>query len=168
VRLGEPEVAAPLASQNPTHRQVQEALSSLPDVPRGKWTGRERDDSGVQASNLTRALVAALLIAVFAGMLLATRYYFQSRWGTRNNQPQVSRTTDVGREGTIIQSDVRLRPDPGTDNSPVGVAELGSRVRVLSVSNNWREIEVLEHGHPKDDPAAADRGWVHQRFLKLD
>jgi serine/threonine protein kinase len=167
VRLGEPEVAAPLASQHNPHRQAQDALSSLPDVPRAKGTGRERDDGG-QASNLMRALVAVLLIAVFAGMLLATRYYFQSRWGARNNQQQVVRPTDVGREGTIIQSDVRLRPDPGTDNSAVGVAELGSRVRVLSVSNNWREIEILEHGRPKEDPASADRGWVNQRFLKLD
>jgi serine/threonine protein kinase len=165
VRLGEPEVAAPLATQNSSHRQ--DALSSLPDVLRTKGTGREHGNDG-QASNLTRALVAILLIAVFAGMLLATRHYFQTHWGAKGNPPPAAHTTDVGREGTIIQSDVRLRPDPGTDNSPIGVAELGSRVRVLSVSNNWREIEILEHGRPKDDPTSSDRGWVHQRFLKLD
>jgi serine/threonine protein kinase len=160
VRLGEPEVAAPLAPQRTQHRQVQDALNSLPDAP--------RDVGDRQSSNLTRALVAVLLIALFAGMLLATRYYFQSRWGTKTNPPPAAHTTDVGREGTIIQSDVKLRPTPGTDNPEVGVAELGSRVRVLSVSNNWREIEILEHGRPKDDPSSADRGWVNQKFLKLD
>jgi serine/threonine-protein kinase len=164
VRLGEPEVAAPLAPQHSSHRQMQDALNALPDAHALK--GGRRGDGG-QASNIMRALVAILLIAVFAGMLLATRYYFQSRWGARTNPP-VTRPSDVGREGTIIQSDVKLRPTPGTDNPEVGVAELGSRVRVLSVSNNWREIEILEHGRSKEDPTSADRGWVNQKFLKLD
>lgn len=165
VRLGEPEVAAPLASKPSAHRQAREALDALPDMPPAKGRGQGR---GGQSSAIKRALVAILLIAAFAGMLLATRHYFQSRWTTRTNPPPPAQTIIVGRQGTIIQSDVKLRPDPSTDNPEVGVVELGSRVRVVSVSGGWREIEVLEHGRAKEDPGSADRGWINQKFLKLD
>ncbi|MGB7924469.1 MAG: serine/threonine protein kinase [Pyrinomonadaceae bacterium] len=171
VRLGEPEVAAPLVTKPSSQRQAQDALAALPDVPLKKGRrkkGRGSSSSNGQATGITRALVALVLIAAFAGMLLATRYYFQSRWSTRTSPPPQTQTTIVGRQGTIVQSDVKLRPDPSTDNPEVGVVELGSRVRVLSVSGSWREIEVLEHGRSKEDPGSADRGWINQKFLKLD
>jgi serine/threonine protein kinase len=166
VPLGEPEVAAPLASKPSAHRQASEALAALPDAHQA--VGSRRQGRNGQSTGITRALVAVLLIAAFAGMLLATRYYFQSRWNTRTNSSTTTQTTLVGRQGTIIQSDVKLRPDPSTDNPEIGIVELGSRVRILSVSNTWREIEVLEHGRPKEDPSSADRGWVNQKFLRID
>jgi serine/threonine protein kinase len=167
VPLGEPEVAAPLAAKSSTHRQAQEALAALPDARPAK-DHRRQGRGGGQPTGLTRALIALLLIAAFAGMLLATRYYFQSRWGGRSNPPTTAQPSLVGRQGTIIQSDVKLRPDPSTDNPEIGVVELGSRVRILSVSNTWREIEVLERGRPKEDSSSADRGWINQKFLRLD
>jgi serine/threonine protein kinase len=168
VRIGEPEAAAPLAAKPAANRQAQEALDALPDMPQAVGRRQGRTGSSGPSSGITRALVAILLIAAFAGMLLATRYYFQSRWPSRTNPPVPAQTIIVGRQGTIVQSDVKLRPDPSTDNPEVGVVELGSRVRVLSVSGAWREIEVLEHGRSKEDPSSADRGWINQKFLKLD
>jgi uncharacterized protein YraI len=65
--------------------------------------------------------------------------------------------------------DVNLRPDPGTSNSPIGLAEAGSRVRVLNANNNWYEVQILEHGRaPADANLNAERGWVNKRYLKLD
>ena len=168
VRLGEPEVAAPLtASHNASRSQVHDALAALPDAPPVKGSGKQ---VGGQNASITRFLVALLLIAAFAGMLLATRYYFQSRWGSRTNPPPVTTPTIVGRQGTIVQIDVNLRPAPSIDNDPIGVAELGSRVRVLSVSSNgnWYEVEVLQHGREKEVPDSADRGWITRKYLKLD
>jgi serine/threonine protein kinase len=165
VPLGEPEVAAPLVSK---HRQAQEALAALPDARPAKNQRRQGSSSGGQPTGITRALIALLLIAAFAGMLLATRYYFQSRWSGRTDPPTTAQPSLVGRQGTIIQSDVKLRPDPSTDNPEIGVVELGSRVRILSVSNTWREIEVLERGRANEDQSSADRGWINQKFLRLD
>jgi serine/threonine protein kinase len=169
VHLSEPEPPSPLVSTRKSARgkKAKEALAALPDAPprKGVLGGEEGQNAGL----IMRILVAMLLIAAFAGMLLATRHYFQTRWGARTTPPQAgSQPSPVGRQGTVIQSDVYLRSDPSTDNSPVGVAELGSRVRVLGVNNNWREVEILQHGRPKDDPASSDRGWIHQKYLKLD
>ena len=81
--------------------------------------------------------------------------------------PALANTFIVGREG-VTTTDLNLRSDPSTDNQPVGLAENGSRVRVLSVNNNWYEVQVLEHAWPKSDPYTADRGWVNKKYLKLD
>ena len=79
----------------------------------------------------------------------------------------MANTFVVGSEG-VTTTDLNLRPDPSTDKDPVGIAENGSRVRVLTVNNNWYEVQVLQHGRPKVDPYTADRGWVNKKYLKFD
>ncbi|MDT4895232.1 MAG: eukaryotic-like serine/threonine-protein kinase [Acidobacteriota bacterium] len=109
-----------------------------------------------------RALVALLIIVVFAGILLATHYYV-SRQRASSSSPTASEPSEeVGLEG-IVRTDVRLRPDPSVNNRANGIVTTGSRVRVLSVKNNWYEIEVLQQG--RDDPQSANRGWINKRFL---
>jgi hypothetical protein len=62
-----------------------------------------------------------------------------------------------------------LRSNPGRKYPPVGIAEKGSTVQVLTVSetDNWYEVQVLKHGRDKDDPGSADRGWMNKKFLEL-
>jgi hypothetical protein len=124
----------------------------------------------------TRALNAPLLAAAMgiAGVLLLVAllfavYVFGNRFALptiENQNPTASSV--IGREGTIIQSDVKVRSDPSTDNPWIGVAELGSRVRVLNVTDNWYEIEVLQHGRFPEYPTGSERGWVDKRYIKLD
>ena len=114
-----------------------------------------------------RFLVAAFLILAFSGMLLATHRYVTSHWNPLIDIPALANTFIVGREG-VTTTDLNLRSDPSTDNQPVGLAENGSRVRVLTVNNNWYEVQVLQHARPKSDPYTADRGWVNKKYLKLD
>jgi hypothetical protein len=73
----------------------------------------------------------------------------------------------VGREG-LTTTDVNLRPDASTTNLPIGLAENGSRVKVLSIDSNWYEVQVVEHGRAKTDPFSSDRGWINKRFVKFD
>ena len=108
-----------------------------------------------------RALMALLIIMVFAGILLATHFYV-SRQRANNPPPASEPSTEIGLEG-VVQTDVRLRPDPSTNNRALGIVTRGSRVRVLNVKNSWYEIEVLQQG--RDDPTAANRGWINKRFL---
>jgi serine/threonine protein kinase len=112
-------------------------------------------------------LVASLLILAFAGMLLATHKYVTSHWNPFVGLPMVGDIFVIGREG-VTTTDVNLRSDANTTNPPVGLAENGSRVKVLASSNNWYEVQVLQHGRPKTDPFTSDRGWINKKFVKFD
>lgn len=69
--------------------------------------------------------------------------------------------------GHTTLTDVYLRPEPGTRKKPVGLAEKGSIVRVLSTDpeSDWVECEVERHGRPKANPNSADRGWLRLEYL---
>jgi len=114
-----------------------------------------------------RFLVALFLILAFSGMLLATHKYVTSRWNSGAWSPQLSETFAVGREG-VTTTDVNLRPDASAANSPVGLAEIGSKIKILNIDNNWCEVQVLEHGRTKTDPYSSDRGWINKKFVRFD
>lgn len=65
----------------------------------------------------------------------------------------------------ITVTDVNVRSGPSKGSPKVGLAEKGSRVRVLSMSGNWREVIVLEHGRPKADESSSDQGWIDGGLL---
>ncbi len=128
-------------------------VSALAVQPRAKGRGRA-------------FLISAILVLAFAGLLAATGAYVRSRisgQGTQTTAP----ASIVGREAWTT-TDLNLRLDPSTDNDPVGLAESGSRVRVLSVNANWCEVQVTQHGREPNDPNSASHGWVNKKFLKFD
>jgi uncharacterized protein YgiM (DUF1202 family) len=100
-------------------------------------------------------------------MLLATHKYVTTRWNPFVRVPQMTEVFVIGREG-VTTTDVNLRADASSSKTPIGVAEAGSRVKVLSSEDNWYEIQVLEHGRPKTNPFLSDRGWINKRFVKFD
>ncbi|CAN5819802.1 hypothetical protein BH20ACI3_BH20ACI3_10440 [soil metagenome] len=114
-----------------------------------------------------RFLVALLLILSFSGMLLATHRYVTSQWNPLRRIPGLREVFVVGREG-FTTTDVNLRAGPSSSNQTLGLAEIGSRVKVLSENNNWYEIQVVTHGRPKSDQFSSDRGWINKRFLKFE
>ena len=119
------------------------------------------------ASRSRRFLVALLLILAFSGMLLATHKYVTSHWNPGGWIPQLGETFVVGREG-VTTTDVNLRPDASASNEPIGLAEIGSKIKVLNIDNNWYEVQVLEHSRPKTDQYSSDRGWINKKFVKFD
>src|SRR6185369_11818192 len=83
-------------------------------------------------SRKRRALVAAGLILAFSGMLLATHKYVTQRWNPLGDLPRVAaEEVVVGREG-FTTTDVNLRPVANVSQVPIGLAESGSKVKVLS------------------------------------
>ncbi|HKP45372.1 MAG TPA: protein kinase [Pyrinomonadaceae bacterium] len=112
-------------------------------------------------------IVAGVLVLAFAVMLLATHKYVTSHWNPFVNLPMMGEVFVIGREG-VTTTDVNLRSGASSANATVGLAENGSRVKVLSSSNNWYEVQVLQHGRPKTDPFTSDRGWINKRFVKFD
>ncbi|HYK22120.1 MAG TPA: serine/threonine protein kinase [Pyrinomonadaceae bacterium] len=127
--------------------------------------------SVLPASKKRRALVALGLILAFSGMLLATHKYVTTRWNplSRISQPQQPPVEQsiIGRQG-VTTTDVNLRPVASSANVPIGLAESGSKVKVLSADNNWYEVQVVEHARPKTDPYSSDRGWINKRYVKFD
>jgi len=107
------------------------------------------------------------LIGLFAFMLLATHKYVTSHWNPFVRVPQMTEVFVIGREG-VTTTDVNLRPDASSNRAPIGVAEAGSRVKILATDDNWYEVQVLAHGRPKSDPFTSDSGWINKRFVKFD
>jgi serine/threonine protein kinase len=124
-------------------------------------------DSVLPVSKKRRALVALGLILAFSGMLLATHKYVTTRWNPLAPIAQTVEPVIIGREG-VTTTDVNLRPVASSTNLPIGLAESGSKVKVLSADNNWFEVQVVEHGRPKIDPYSSDRGWVNKRYIRFD
>ena len=124
-------------------------------------------DSVLPASKKRRALVAIGLILAFSGMLLATHKYVTTRWNPLAPIAQNVEPVIIGRQG-ITTTDVNLRPVANSSNMPIGLAESGSKVKVLSADNNWYEVQVVEHGRPKIDPYSSDRGWINKRYVRFD
>jgi serine/threonine protein kinase len=149
-----------------TRPNAQEILTALPDAPRKERQQRAASKPALAGRGM-RALVAAMIILAFAGMLLATHYFVSKRRAQNTQQQPSTPASMVGREATTT-TDVNLRPDPSTGNSPIGLAEQGSRVRVLNTNNNWYEVQVIEHGRDKINPDSPDRGWIHRRFLNFN
>jgi serine/threonine protein kinase len=174
VQLGNAEAArppAPLAPTQPAH----EILAAMPDISVQNARSKTEKSKDWMSGRGMRFLVAMLLIIAFAGMLLATHNYFRGRlklWGggtpaTPGNNPPAP-SADIGRE-VLTTTDVYLHRDPGTIPSRIGLAEKGSRVRVLSTNNAWYEVQILEHGRaPARDDLNAQRGWVNKRYLNLE
>ena len=163
-----PRVVVPITSnravtQTPTFAPMQppgRVTVTVPAASAPAATAKPRPPKRVRA-----IVVAAILIVAFAGMLLATRNYIRNKWA----QQATEQTTLVGREA-VTTTDLNLRAGPSSANDQVGLAESGSKVKILNIGSNinWCEVQVVEHSRPKTDPASADRGWVNRKFLKFD
>jgi serine/threonine protein kinase len=164
-----PRIVVPIANQT-----AATGASAIATQPSGRVTvavpvanknvvsaGNQRKSSGLRA-----LVVSLILILAFAGMLLATRNYIRNRWARQTTTDQ---NTLVGREA-VTTTDLNLRSGPSSTTDRVGLAESGSRVKVLTLGTNvnWCEIQVTQHARPKSDPASMDRGWVNKQFLKFD
>lgn len=120
-------------------------------------------------SRLRKWGVALLLLLAFSGMLYATyRYVRNSRVAEARPARQQSGGTQAAVPGGEYRAliDVNLRKGPDTSYNVIGLAESGSRLRVLQVSGKWFQVQVVEHSRPKADPNSADEGWVNSVNLR--
>jgi hypothetical protein len=108
-----------------------------------------------------RLLVFSLFLLAFAGGLFATQNYL------RNSRlfPEIQNPFKKS-EGVALM-DLNLRPQPGTDNQPVGLVPKNSRVRIVNTRDNWYEVDVIQFARPKDNQADAEHGWVSRKFIDV-
>jgi serine/threonine protein kinase len=160
-----PRIVVPISLEARRQMHARQELQAAPERRPEKI--RPPVDSVLPASKKRRALVALGLILAFSGMLLATHKYVTTRWNPLAPVAQNVEPVVIGKQG-VTTTDVNLRPGAGTASGPIGLAESGSKVKVLSADNNWYEVQVMEHARPKTDPYSSDRGWVNKRYVKID
>ena len=125
------------------------------------------------SSAAKRWLVALGLLLAFSGMLYATYRYVNNMRGSQSGRQQQSQqgggaSGSGAQAGDVLltKTDVYLREGPGTNYDKVGLAENGSRVKVLQSSGRWWKVQIVEHGRPKQDPDSEDAGWVNSINLR--
>jgi serine/threonine protein kinase len=147
---------------------AKDIVAGFPDQSRnGKSSAAQIQSHPEQRGRPRRFLVALLLILSFSGMLLATHKYVTSQWNPLRRIAGLSDVFVAGREG-VTTTDVNLRAGPSSSSQAIGLAETGSRVRVLSENNNWYEVQIVIHGRPKSDQFSSDRGWMNKRFVNFE
>jgi hypothetical protein len=121
-----------------------------------------------------RAAIAIIFLVAFAilSMVAIAGWVRRSRPSANNPAPVVSNdppaetyVPQVGDEAETT-TDVNIREKHSARSRKVGLAEKGSRVRVLEVHRNWRRILVLAHGREKADEDSEDQGWIDADNLK--
>ncbi|MGI8836892.1 MAG: protein kinase domain-containing protein [Pyrinomonadaceae bacterium] len=164
-----PKIVVPVAeAQAHKNQGVPEQLAPRQKPQPSTTTRKKVSARRPVATQRKRAyIVAAVLIAAFSLMLLATHKYVTSHWNPFVGLPAMGDLFVIGREG-VTTTDVNLRSGAGAANPAVGMAENGSRVKILSTTENWYEVQVLQHGRAKADPFTSDRGWINKRFVRLD
>src|SRR5256885_1072211 len=135
--LKRPRIVVPISLE--AQRQMELRARQELDEARGVRSG-EPVGSVLPASRKRRALVALGLILAFSGMLLATHKYVTTHWNPLAGISQQAEPPLIGREG-VTTTDVNLRPVGSSANVPIGLAESGSKVKVLSADNNWFEVQ---------------------------
>ena len=180
--LSRPRIVVPIAGRLVGHatvlptqgfaapQQLGRLTVPVPVAPNGKSAVRTGESKiAFKPRNRRRDFVVGLvLVLCFAGLLVATGAYVRS-WINRRATEQTAPATVVGRDA-LTTTDLNLRDGPNVTNNQIGLAEAGSKVRVMNVNSitNWCEVQVLQHARPKEDPNSADRGWVNKKYLKFD
>ena len=162
-----PRIVVPISREVRLQMEMRARQEAQADYERRQERVGPPVGSVLPASRKRQALVALGLILAFSGMLLATHKYVTTRWNPLSQVTQAVDPVIIGRQG-VTTTDVNLRPVANAANLPIGLAESGSKVKVLRIDDNWYEVQVVEHSRPKVEPYSADRGWINKRYVKFD
>jgi serine/threonine protein kinase len=118
-------------------------------------------------------IVALLLLAGFTLLLLGIQYQVRSRQRSTPAAASTGTSTPAANAGSLqagremtTTTNVNLRSGPSRTYNRIGEVESGSRVRILQVSGNWCEVEILQRGFPRLGDESADQGWIDGTRLR--
>ncbi len=123
-------------------------------VPKGKKRRRP----------FRRLAAFAAVIAIFTGILYGTATYMRGINVSFLPEFRNPFKTQTG----VANTDIYLRPQPNTDNDPIGLVTKNSKVRIVNSQNNWYQVDVVEQGRVRATPANATRGWLNGKYLDLN
>src|ERR1700754_782473 len=167
VDVKRPRIVVPINLEAQRQMELRERQQQLGAEQSTNGRRRSTVEEILPPSRKRRALVAVGLILAFSGMLLATHKYVTSQWNPLSEIRRITEPPLIGREG-FTTTDVNLRPVANVSQDPIGLAESGSKVKVLSADSNWYEVQVMDHSRSKTDPYSSDRGWINKRYVRFD
>jgi len=112
-------------------------------------------------ASLRQFAVFVIFLGLFAGILYATHNYLRGR----GILPQIS--NPFAEQEAIALTDINLRSDPGISNQRIGLVSEDSRLKIISGNDNWYEVQIIQHGRPKDE-TWAERGWISKKTNRGD
>jgi eukaryotic-like serine/threonine-protein kinase len=129
--------------------------SALPPIVKYDVTRKKR-------SRLRRSAVFVIFIAMFTGLLYGTASYMRGK----GILPEIRNPFRT--QTATANTDIYLRPNPSTDNDPVGLVTKNSKVRIVNSRDNWYQVDVIEQGRPRNAAVTATRGWLNSKYLDID
>lgn len=107
-----------------------------------------------------RILTFVVTILVFTGLLYGTASYMRGRLTLPifATKPQTA----------TANTDIYLRPNPNTDNDPIGLVTKNSKVKIVTAKDNWYQIDIVEQGRARQGANNVTRGWLNGKYIDLD
>ena len=65
-------------------------------------------------------------------------------------------------------TDIYLRPNPNTDNDPIGLVTKNSKVKIVTAKDNWYQVDVVEQGRARQGANNVSRGWLNGKYIDID
>jgi serine/threonine protein kinase len=117
--------------------------------------------SGRRAIRRAGAFLASIIL--FGGVLYSTGSFLRGRGYLPSfNFPWHTQTATAN-------TDIYLRPDPSTNNDPVGLVTRNSKLRIVNSQNNWYQVDVVEQGRDRASPnLTATHGWLNGKYIDID
>jgi len=103
-----------------------------------------------------------IVVGIFGGLAYGGYYYV-------THHPLYQEITSIfGDQTGHANTDINLRPDPSSDNDPIGVVTKNSKVRIVKTQNNWYQVDVIEQGRDRGERLTTNRGWLNKKYVDLD
>jgi len=111
---------------------------------------------------LLRLTAFGIFLVLFTGILFATHSYM----GKLGLLPEIR--NPFAKKIAVANTDIYLRPQPNTDNDPIGLVTKNSKVQIVNSQNNWYQVDVVEQGRVRSGGPSATRGWLNGKYLDID
>jgi hypothetical protein len=111
-----------------------------------------------------KTLAAIGIFFAILGGLMYGAFYYVTTHPLYQEITSVFGDAKTGRANT----DINLRPEPNSNNEPIGVVTKNSRLRIVKTQNNWYQVDVLEQGRERGTSLPTTRGWLNGRYVDLD
>lgn len=111
---------------------------------------------------MRRVGVFAVFLAIFTGILYGTHAYMRGA----GILPEIHNPFKV--PTAVANTDIYLRPQPNTDNDPIGLVTKNSKVKIVNSQNNWYQVDIVDQGRPRPGQPASTRGWLNGKYIDID
>jgi uncharacterized protein YgiM (DUF1202 family) len=109
-----------------------------------------------------RTATFLVFMLLFGGALYGTGLYLRSSGALAGIMSPFRQRT------ATANTDIFLRPEPNTNNDPIGLVTKNSKVRIVNSQNNWYQVDVIQQGRERASVLTASHGWLNGKYIDID